>query len=503
MVRDQMQEVLLVEVTGLDQRDTAPRHSGAVGAAAAQDIRLPGRERARALRHRWLIAAGLVALLVVAGVVAAARARDRAALLADLPGVLAPIGPSLSELWRAPMLGWGQAAAVGGDVLLYESDGPAAAEVVLLDGRTGERRWTAPMPEATEAGEVWCSPLGDVGREPQVEVACRVEGAPGSDVQDGVARSDGLARLVVLDASTGERLAERPMNGLNVSFAPFGHDLIVTDVLPDGHAQVSRLDPLSGAVAWTFRSAHVPRGPAEGPTWLFPSVQHGVIVANGPVSWAFASDGTVLGEWHLEGGDWAVRGGWGLDIAVLPDGRFAVGESGGVGLSDEQYGTVSATDARDGFPIPGPVLVPVVDDGSVADVLLTVPSDRGGIVAISAVTGTRRWDSGAMAWGDALVLDGRLIVMAGRRLTALDARGGHELWTADIPMGNHSQQVLTDGRVILVPMFDPERGAVLVAFDPADGRERWSAALPEGVNYLVAVEGRLLAVTNRDLVALG
>lgn len=102
--------------------------------------------------------------------------------------------------------------------------------------------------------------------------------------------------------------------------------------------------------------------------------------------------------------------------------------------------------------------MPVVDDGSVADVLLTVRSDRGGIVAISAVTGTRRWDSGAMPRGDALVLDGRIIVMAGRQLAAVDARGGHELW---------------------------------------------SAPLPEGVNYLVAVEGRLLAVTNRDLIALG
>ena len=72
------------------------------------------------------------------------------------------------------------------------------------------------------------------------------------------------------------------------------------------------------------------------------------------------------------------------------------------------------------------------------------------------------------------------------------------VWNADILMGNHSQQVLTDGRVVLVPMFDPERGAILVAFDPEDGSKRWSAALPEGVNYLVAVEGRLL-----DLVALG
>lgn len=335
---------------------------------------------------------------------------------------------------------------------------------------------------------------------------CRLAGVPPAAVAaaaSAVEASGDSTRLLVLDAGTGRRVAERDLPSATVSVVPFGRDVVVTEVLADSRAQVERQDPVTGEARWSFRSTDPLKTPASGPVWLFPLVQHGVIVANGPVTWAFSADGRVLGEWHLQGGDWAVRGGWGLDVSVLADGRFAVGESGGVGLSDQDYGTVSRTDARDGFSIPGPVLEPVADDGSASDVLFLRPTGIGGMVAMAPTSGRLLWKAGVQPWGDALVLDSRLIVVNGRDLSAIDARSGQVLWTTRVAMGNHEQRVLTDGRSVFVPRFDALLGAVLTAFDPADGREQWTARLPAGASRLAVVHGHLVAMTAQELVALG
>jgi len=362
---------------------------------------------------------------------------------------------------------------------------------------TGVQRWLTPLPAATAPGEVWsCAPFVKVAY-----VVCRLVIPAAIDEQQAITRPAAPTRLVVLDAGTGAQLAERTTVGTGLMFAQLGTDLIVSEVMPDGHARVTRQDPVTGAVRWTFRSeqALLTLGPS---TWLRPSVQQGVVVVTGPVNWALSASGRLLGEWHLRGGDGAVRGGWGLDLTVLLGGRFAVGESGGVGLSDAEYGTVSATDARDGFRIRGPVLEPVADDGSAADLLLTTPRDIGGIVAQDAATGTVLWSHGNMPWGGAVVLDGRLIVVVGRELKAFDAHSGAELWAVPIPRGNHAEQVFTDGRVVLVPRYDPTRGPFLAAFDPADGRALWAAPLARGVTQLAARGGRLVELTGRDLIVL-
>ena len=217
----------------------------------------------------------------------------------------------------------------------------------------------------------------------------------------------------------------------------------------------------------------------------------------------------MLGEWHLTGGDQASAGGWFLDVAVLPDGRFAVGESGGASSPGQEYGTVSSSDARDGFPIPGPVLQPGVDDGSAADLLLTTARNGAGVVALDAGTGNRRWESPTTLKGGTILLDGRLIGIArsptavtGIELTALDTRTGRLLWTVRLPAAGQPEQVLTDGRLLVVPMYAPEAGAVLVAFDPADGRSRWRVQVPARLHHLAVVDRRLYALTEGELIAL-
>lgn len=90
-----------------------------------------------------------------------------------------------------------------------------------------------------------------------------------------------------------------------------------------------------------------------------------------------------------------------MDVTVLADGRFVMG--GSHYPSDHPYGTVSASDADDGFPIDGPLLALEVDDGRASDLLLTVPEESCEIIALDARTGERVWSAAATPRTEALV----------------------------------------------------------------------------------------------------
>ena len=158
---------------------------------------------------------------------------------------------------------------------------------------------------------------------------------------------------------------------------------------------------------------------------------------------------------------------------------------------------------RGGVRVAGLVVQPSVDDGSAAEVLFTIPGRRGGLVAFDSRTGDRVWESDVSRWTDPLVLDGRLIAAVGPELRAVDDRTGELLWQVRVAAIDNPKQVLTDGLVVFVHAVDPRHGAVLRAFDPADGRERWNVRLPAGVRQFSVARGRLLATTDRDVVALG
>ncbi|NMR19306.1 PQQ-binding-like beta-propeller repeat protein [Cellulomonas fimi] len=504
MARDQMQDVVLVEVTDLDGAEVAASAAPAGRADASREgAQAPRRAlAARRLRRWWPVAAGLVLVLVVTSLVGAVRARERAARLAVVPGVLAPLDPGLAERWRAPLRGWGQIDTVAGSLVLAGRDGSGRTGVVALDPVTGRQRWSAPLDEVAETGDAWCVPLdGSAAAAPYV--ACRLVRSAVLRAQDGTYQWDGPALLVVLDARTGERVAERALPGEQVLLAAFGGGLVVTSLRADRVAQVTLEDPVTGDVTWSFAGDEPLPPSTTGPLALYPSVEGDVLVVNGPVTWAFDPDGELVAEWHLRGGDRAVAGGWRLEVTALPDGRFAVGESGGVGTGREEYGTVARADGSESIPIPGPVLLPQVDDGSMRGLLLTSSPSWSGIVALDASTGEKVWESDATLDGGVLVLDGRVILGGGRELRALDARSGAELWAVDAPTGTQASQVLTDGRVLVVPMTDPDLGPVLAALDPADGRTRWTTPLPADAYHLTVVDGRLVALTDRDLVALG
>jgi outer membrane protein assembly factor BamB len=147
------------------------------------------------------------------------------------------------------------------------------------------------------------------------------------------------------------------------------------------------------------------------------------------------------------------------------------------------------------------VLDPVVDDGSASDLLLTVPPGRGRVVAVDRTTGRWRWQADSR--GEVVVLDGRLHTRSGGVVTAVDVATGRPVWRAEVPVRRTGRDLLTDGWVLLVPTTSTGGEPRLTALGLDDGRVRWSVPAPAGVEDYVVVDGRLVALTDREAVGLG
>ncbi len=479
MARDGMREVELV-----DDVEPAPGHEA--------------RESPQA-RRRWLLPAGALALcLATVVVVDGVRDRDRVAHLAAVPGLLEPIDSSLREVWSQPG-GWFYPAVHGPDLMvsLFDDRG-TPFRLVANDIVTGEQRWDVPLPGVAVFEAVECRALGIDAHEVSTQIACRLDvpAAPGAEVPAYGPRSE--ERLVVLDAKTGETVAERSLDHGYGTVEALGSDLLVTNVLADGRVQVAREDPLTGRVRWTVVSEQpLPgAGSGAGPRAPETTTEHGVIVVSGPMAMALSAAGEILGEWSAESVEPTTRP---VELTVLADGRFVVGTP--KVQADVPYGMVAASDAGDGFPIDGPLLELAVDDGSASDLLLTTSAGGDEILALDTRTGEPRWSAAATPRGGALLLDHRLIATAGSDLVALDTRTGKLLWTA----ANGSQtddDLLTDGHIVLVPGTDNGE-SILTAVDLTDGRVRWTTGGPPNVVAYFEIGRRLIALQRQHMIRLG
>lgn len=298
---------------------------------------------------------------------------------------------------------------------------------------------------------------------------------------------------MVLDAQTGERVSDRSLEYGFGTVETLGSDILVTTVLSDGRVQVTREDPLTGRVRWTARSEQPLPGAGfgRGPHAPETRTEHGVTVVSGPLTMALSEDGEVLGEWPA--GD-------GLRPVELADGRFVVGTPDVPGTLP--YGTVSASDAGDGFPIDGPHLRLAVDDGSASDLPLTTSASATEVVALDARTGEPRWSAEATPEDWDLLLDDRLITTFGDDLVAVDTRTGERLWTAPDDL-RACRPLLTDGHAVLVTTGYDDQEPILTAVDVTDGRVLWTAAGPPGTVAFFEIGRHLIALQQEQMTRLG
>jgi outer membrane protein assembly factor BamB len=442
------------------------------------------------------LAVALVTVLVVDGV----RSRDVAARLSSTPGVLEPVSSPLEEAWNEPG-GWFHPAVHGPDLMINQFHDGGIVRLVGTDVVTGEQLWDVMVPGAPPEDGIMCRPLTPDSPTVTTHVLCRLEVpvGPGTELPGHGPR--GEPRLLVLDARTGDTVADRALDHGFGAIATLGADVVVTTVQPDGRVRVERQDPASGEVRWIVDSEQTLAGAGSGAGPRSPEteVQQGVVVLEGPLGMALSADGEALGEWQAPDGALPESDSRALTITVLADGRFVVGSD--VERGDRPYGTVSVSDARDGFPIDGPVLEPAVDDGSADELLLTASTGGREIVALDRRTGEPIWTARATPRTEPLLLDHRLITSAGTDLVALDTRTGEQLWNR--PIGRGDFQLLTDGHVVLVPSDTQSRTeSTVTATDLADGRVRWTAEAPANVIGYYSIGGQLIALQQEAMIRL-
>ncbi|GEA88159.1 PQQ-binding-like beta-propeller repeat protein [Cellulomonas cellasea] len=513
MARDPMVEVELVAAPG--SPSGAP--TGAHAPVASTD---PSPDRTRDRRRGRLLVAGAAAVaagLLVTQAVLDARERAAYARVADLPGVLLPVGDGLEPLWPA------DGAATAGEWAVTTWNGPRGRSDGLalgatfdadgvpragaFDATTGEVLWSVELAEpdpvlAAEGTEWWihCEST-PAGRHllacvvPQQHVAAQPDEDP--DVVEGDRPPvPTAAELVVLDARTHEEV-------LRVAVAPLATLTLVGDLVVTAHAgpdrsmTVAARDLRTGADVWSHTTppgtAREPRhGDPRESTPMLGRLGETVVVQGGASVVRLAADGSLVSTSPLDAGE--------QDFAYVHVARerHAVLQVYPRESGSGRAHLLDADGAWVDLPVTEPVRLPV-DDGSEPDLLLLSGSD--GIVAYDVRAREVRWELASTSGDVALVLGGNLYLSTRQGgLVALDLADGTELWRAELGPderwpGGYSPEIATDGRAVLL-LHDqdtggPGQGPTVTAHALADGRRLWSQPLPDGVDYL-GPAGRVL-----------
>lgn len=451
------------------------------------------------LRRSWPIAAGLVAVLLgglaVTQTVFDARERARLTRVRALPGVVRELDASIHELWRSDA---STSTAVTGGVLLagrfiggrLDADGSQAVEA--LDAQTGANAWSLAVSDAAPTTPT------DAARAPECRAAqglavCLVldDYGPQTGTIAPTSTAPGRARVVVVDPRTGALVAER--DAASSSTLAVESDLVlVAWVSGDGHGVVTGTEPRTGEVRWTFTTpAPLEARAGERLGLDVTAVGVGIIVGSWSQKlWLLSPDGVLQRELPGNGGStWFELARVGVLALRTPQGP--------VGAR-----TTLLVDGRAGPTFDGEPVNLAVDDGSLPGLVFT-----GGarLRAWDATTGQRRWTSEVGTGRSPLLLDGVLYAATYDAVLALDATTGKVLWTTPAQLKSDIAVPLTDGRVLVVVERVPTPH--LVAFDLADGRRLWQAALPEHVDNLEAVHGRAFGTryttSGLEVVALG
>ena len=480
-------------------------------AAVDDEEGVPGPSR----RRRWWLIPAAAAVVVLALVayqgITDARERSLLAGLADVPGVLAPIDPDLPIRWdiAGPTT---QAAAYGivadGAAMNIVVDPDGSQRVVAVDLATGAERWSTVVygPNAGLAKALqgrggtasgYCLPVGPEAVEP-TSLACMVS--------DGFQTSDGENAMVpatetlvrVLDTHDGHEIAQRPTGEAGITVS--GGRVVLARLTYDG-VDVAGYEPTSGGTVWS-RHLVVPHT-AIRPDYA-PSVQSvGGLIEVTSGSWAMwlDEDGVPLAVQPERDGSTA-----GSRIVEAPTAdRFLAVTSTSSGTTSTELlgadGTVEHT-------LSGDPAYLAVDDGSVPNLILTLPSPSaatddgeeavrvGSLRGSDATTGRTLWTADVSKSGyGTLVLLGRVYVLGGQGVVVLDGRSGKLLWTIEPPDNVTYGAIMTDGRSLLAVRNPGQAGGDRIdAYSLTGPDQVWSAPIPAGLDEVHAVGTMLVGV---------
>jgi outer membrane protein assembly factor BamB len=435
----------------------------------------------------------VVAVVLGAGALDSWRESTALAQVAESPASLDPIDGPLRELWRTEDLFLNGFDRVGGLLVGsgYRSGG--AVDAVGLDPATGAEVWTTPLsPDGRETGGAQCvTPDPAAGRADAAVTVCVVvdETGPTDDAALTGAMQPSVSRFVVLDSATGRVLSEEP-TAPGTSLAVLGADVVFGSLDDAGRLQVRRTDARGERVRWEFTSPE-PLGASDYGRWAWVDVVDGLVVAGGEAGWVLSAEGRPLHSWEPppHGGGWVDLVGHGLLV------QQSRGDPSTWEVVDVR---TSASFEIDGHPAFTPV-----DDGSAGDILLT-QAPAGGLAAYDVTDGRRRWSApeSRADGGAQLIVDGRVVQAQYDGIGALDATTGAPLWTTPlIPVPQFT--LVTDGQLVLCVAVRDAPDQVLAAYGLDDGRLRWEVDLPEGLDYLFAVDGSLYGYARSGLVAFG
>ncbi len=234
---------------------------------ATREQRPPGRPRRRA---RWWVggaAAVVVTSLALAQHVSDTREAARLQTLGAVRGVVAPVSDPLRVLWRSDStdLPWtadwhDPRTLVGARV---DDDGSVA--VVSVDARTGQRLWSVPLvaalPAAAEGPRLHNAGTSCAAAPPAADGAQRHVVCLAVDTRESLSPARELtfvapttSRLVVLDASTGQVVADHDTETepgvLARQFVLLDEVVVLSGVAADGSGDIWALDLYTGAERW-------------------------------------------------------------------------------------------------------------------------------------------------------------------------------------------------------------------------------------------------------------
>ncbi|WP_407345495.1 PQQ-binding-like beta-propeller repeat protein [Pengzhenrongella phosphoraccumulans] len=527
--RRSMVDVVLID----DDRPDEPAEGPLDPPKPPRDRRLAWQRRAR---RWWPLAAGLAFVLLTTTVVADRREHRRLAALADVPGVLAPLGDSVTERWHIDdpsywLLGSTATMAIG---VVDRPDGSGA--VVGRDATTGNVAWeAATRPAGPTNGRSPCvlsrpAPPSDGAPAGTAVVVCvpvdETERITTSGAEMDVPSK---ARLLVIDATDGAVLVDRPTDPSTIVTSASTYtgtsartgvdaDLVTTRVLPDGRAQVSRASAWDAPARWTFTTpdplgSHVPLGTDHASRYQVWGYAAGdlVLVAAYPLngedkgqSWVLDADGTVLRP--ANGGDPSTGNAGGFGVLRAGELLVEPGTTSGTStLTHLATGRTLQVDAQPFDALP--------DDGSLDDLVLA-QSQNDDLIAYDLTTGTARWTVPSPGIYRAMIIDGRVIRVEDDHLVSYDGRSGRTVWSKKIPStttGSYGSMMapsaFTDGRVVLLADSGPSDSTSsgepvkVTAYGLDDGRTLWTSTLPPGVQ-LYERDGALYGQSDEGIYAL-